>query len=388
MAFIQCPECEQSISDKATKCPKCGYPIKEYLDSKAEETPPENSGDDSAGTEDFANIQKPPKQKSKKKIALIAALVVIAAALVAAVSLGIFKAKLSVEDITIGKWRLTDSSGYSDCYEGIITSAQKKPFVAVIGQYDDIVQYDDEESVPEFAYVENGNGVFKTWVDSDEDPSIKYRPIGYLGGTPVDISDMKVKYSDSGYYDPQDENYSYCIVTFNIEMNKDKDGLLIFDIVNETYNETYKNMVAVVVNGKAEYKYGAKLPHKARGIDVSIEPKMFCESAAIKTEDYMIEEKYTATRHEGYYSDSYSGRETLTFPNCTDGFVIYTQELKDGGNKDNRNVVQNLKIFLRDGECTLTTYDSADKDETILMPRYEFNIIGYVTWTTLEKEIA
>ena len=90
---------------------------------------------------------------------------------------------------------------------------------------------------------------------------------------------------------------------------------------------------------KAEYKYGAKLPHKARGIDVSIEPKMFCESAAIKTEDYMIEEKYTATRHEGYYSDSYSGRETLTFPNCTDGFVIYTQKLKDGGNKDNRNVV-------------------------------------------------
>ena len=67
MALIQCPECEQSISDKAAKCPKCGYPIKEYLDSKAEETLPENSGDDSAGTEDSANVQKPPKQKNKKK---------------------------------------------------------------------------------------------------------------------------------------------------------------------------------------------------------------------------------------------------------------------------------------------------------------------------------
>lgn len=28
MAFIRCPECDSSISDKAATCPKCGYPIK------------------------------------------------------------------------------------------------------------------------------------------------------------------------------------------------------------------------------------------------------------------------------------------------------------------------------------------------------------------------
>lgn len=27
MALIQCPECKTEISDKANKCPKCGFPI-------------------------------------------------------------------------------------------------------------------------------------------------------------------------------------------------------------------------------------------------------------------------------------------------------------------------------------------------------------------------
>lgn len=27
MALIRCPECEAEVSDKATSCPKCGYPI-------------------------------------------------------------------------------------------------------------------------------------------------------------------------------------------------------------------------------------------------------------------------------------------------------------------------------------------------------------------------
>ena len=27
MALIKCPECGKEISDKASRCPKCGYPI-------------------------------------------------------------------------------------------------------------------------------------------------------------------------------------------------------------------------------------------------------------------------------------------------------------------------------------------------------------------------
>lgn len=305
---------------------------------------------------------------------------VVVAAVAVIFGSSLFAPKLVVEDITISKWRLTDSSDYGDYYEGTITSEQKNPFIAVIGQYE------DEESTPEFVYVEDGKGVIETYEDTDEDPSIKYRPIGYLGGTSVDISDIKVKYKDSDYYDWSYSDSTSCDVLISVDMNNSKNGLLVFDVINETNNETERNMIAVVINGKAEYSYDAELPYKARGIDVSIVPKLFCESNAITQEDYVVEKAYTAEKNEGKYYTSYSGEETLAFADYADGFVLYTRELKEGGNKENRNVVRNLRVFLRDGECTLTTYDSVGEDETILMPKYEFDIIGYITWTPLEKE--
>lgn len=383
MALIKCPECEQSISDKASKCPKCGYLIQEYLSSKAEETQTENVNDTSVNAENSADIQQAPTQKKSKKklvVALLAVCVVVVAAVAVIFGSSLFAPKLVVEDITISKWRLTDSSDYKDYYEGTITSEQKNPFIAVIGQYE------DEESTPEFVYVEDGKGVIETCEDTDEDPSIKYRPIGYLGGTSVDISDIKVKYKDSDYYDWSYSDSTRCDVLISVDMNNSKNGLLVFDVINETNNETERNMIAVVINGKAEYSYDAELPYKARGINVSIVPKLFCESNAITQEDYVVEKAYTAEKKEGKYYTSYSGEETLAFADYADGFVLYTRELKEGGNKENRNVVRNLRVFLRDGECTLTTYDSVDEDETILMPKYEFDIIGYITWTPLEKE--
>ena len=384
MALIKCPECGQSISDKASKCPKCGYPIQEYLSSNAEETRTENVNDPSVNTESSTDIQQVPIQKKSKK-KLVVALLVVCVAFVAALAVifgsSLLAPKLTVDDITISKWRLTDSSDYGDYYEGTINSDQKKPFIAVIGQYE------NDESKPEFVYVEDGKGIIETYEDTDEDPSIKYRPIGYLGGTSVDITNIKVKYKDSDYYDWSFLGSSNCDVLISVDMNNTKNGLLVFDIINETNNETKRNMIAVVINGKAEYSYYAELPYKARGIDVSIVPKLFCESAAITKEDYVIEKAYTAEKYESSYSNSYSGKETLAFADYADGFVLYTRELKEGGNKENRNVVSNLRVFLRDGECTLTTYDSVDADETILKPKYEFNIIGYITWTPLEKEI-
>lgn len=383
MALIQCPECGQSISDKASKCPKCGYPIQEYLSQETTEIGCESNNNTPVIAESPAEFEQVPKQKkSKKKIIIVASIACVAIVAVLGVVFGLqlFTPNLTVEDITISKWRLTDSTDYGDYYEGTIASEQKNPFIAVIGQYE------DEESAPQFVYVEDGVGVIKTYEDTDEDPSIKYRAIGYLGGNAVELSDIKVKYTDSNYYDFSYSDYTTCDVQIGIDMNSSKIGLLVFDVINETNNETARNMIAVVVNGKAEYNYYAELPYKARGIDVSIVPKLFCESSTVTQEDYVVEKAYTAEKNESSYSNSYSGEETLTFADYADGFVLYTRELKEGGNKENRNVVRNLSVFLRDGECTLTTYDSVDEDETILMPKYEFNIVGYITWTPLEKE--
>lgn len=404
MALIKCPECEQSVSDKASKCPKCGYPIQEYLSQKVAETKAQNSNDASAQDETFADMQQIPIQKvskkeniiatfmerlqglklgvSKKKliIAAIVASIVVVAVLGIVIASQFFASRLTVEDISVSKWRLTNSTKYGDYYEGTITSEQKRPFIAVIGEYE------DDEAAPQFVYVEDGTGVIETYEDTDEDPSIKYRAIGYIGGKAVELSDMKVKYKDSDYYDWSYSDYTSCDVLISIEMNTTKTGLLVFDVINETSNETDRNMIAVVIDGKAEYSYYANLPYKARGVDVSIIPKLFCESAAITAESYVIEKEYTAEKSETSYSNSYSGEETLAFADYADGFVLYTRELKEGGNKENRNVVRNMSAFLFDGECTLTTYDSVDEDETILMPKYEFNIVGYITWTPLEKE--
>ena len=391
MALIKCPECEQSVSDKASKCPKCGYPIQEYLNSKVEAAQievPEVEGrpiipnETPAKIEAPADIQQVPTQKKNKKklvITLIVACVVVIAALGIALGSSLFASKLTVEDIAISKWKLTDSTDYGCYYEGTITSEQKKPFIAVIGQYD------DEESTPSFVYVEDGKGIIETYEDTDEDPSIKYRAIGYMGGKPVDITNLKVKYTDSNYNDWSYSDSTSCDVLIDIDMSNTKNGLLVFDVINETNNETERNIIAVVINGKAQYSYYAYLPYKSRGIDVSIVPKLFCESAAITQEDYVVEKAYTAEKYEGSYFNSYSGEETLAFADFADGYILYTRELKEGGNKENRNIVKNLSVFLRDGECTITTYDSVDEDETILMPKYEFNIIGYITWTSLEK---
>ena len=151
MALIKCPECEQSISDKASKCPKCGYPIQEYLNGKTEEAQTENVNETSVNIESSADIQQAPTQKKSKKkliIALLAVCVVVVAALAIVFGSSLFAPRLTVEDITISKWRLTDSSDYGDYYEGTITSEQKNPFIAVIGQYE------DEESTPEDVLVE------------------------------------------------------------------------------------------------------------------------------------------------------------------------------------------------------------------------------------------
>ena len=376
MALIQCPECGQSVSDKAPRCPKCGYSIQEYLKEKeeADKTP---SPDGAVLPENSRKTPQGPSKKNRKTLIFAAA--ACAAVIIAGVLLIAGKNTVSVDDISISKWRLTDAGNYSDSYEGTVTAEQKKPFIAVIGQYD------EEEQIPKFVYMENGEGTLETYEDSEDDPSIKYRAIGYLTGKAVRESDVKIKYTDKNYSDSSYSESSSCSVTIDMEMNKTKTGLLLFDIVNETNKETERNLIATVVDGKTEYNYYASLPYKARGIDLSIVPKFFVESKAIKSEDYRVEKAYSVEKDEDYWT-SYSGEETFAFPDFSDGLLLYTKELTDGGNKENRNVLKYLSAFIHAEECTLHTYDYADTDQKILTPQYEFALVGYLTWETLGKE--
>ena len=59
MALINCPECNQEVSDSANSCPKCGYPLKESTLKKVESSIKEN-------------------KKSYKKILIIVGIVIVA----------------------------------------------------------------------------------------------------------------------------------------------------------------------------------------------------------------------------------------------------------------------------------------------------------------------
>lgn len=392
MALIKCPECGQMISDKAEKCPKCGYQMQDSLDT-AEEAVTQGAAAEVEEAKEIPAAEEKQKsrfslktvltsvagaKKSKKKTAIIiAGIVLVMFAVLYAV--GSANSTLKVNEISINKWRLTDSRWYSDYYEGSVTSDQKKPFVAVIAQYD------DEDSRPELVYVENGEGIFSTLESTSSDPSVKYRAIGYLSGTRVDSKGMTIKYKDRDYTDYSSQEESDCYVDIEMDMRNNKTGLLLFDVVNKTNGDKDSNLVAVVVKGKTQYSYYAELPYKSRGIEITIEPKLFCESSSVKQDDYTVEKNYSAEKEEGKYSTYYSGEMEMAFSDKQDGFVLYTRELLEGGNKKNRNDVKNMYNFVHNGESKFTTYDSVDSDETILMPKYDFNIVGYITWNSLEK---
>ncbi len=390
MALIKCPECGQMISDKAEKCPKCGYQMQDSLKEEKEVLPQVGTAEGEETNETPATEEKQETRfsvktvltsvagakKSKKKTAVIIAGIVLVM-FVVLYGLGTANSTPKVTEISISKWRLTDSKWYADYYEGSVTSDQKKPFVAVIGQYD------SDDSTPQLVYMEDGTGVLKTLESTDDDPSVKYRAIGYLNGSKVDSKSLTTKCKDRDYDDYSDQ--TNCYVDIEMDMRNNKTGLLLFDVVNQTNGDRGTNLVAIVVKGKTKYSYYAELPYKSRGIEVSIEPKLFCESNPVKQGDYTVQKDYSAEKDEGKYSTSYSGKMEIAFGDKQDGFALYTRELLEGGNKKNRNDVRNLYNFIHDGECTFTTYDSVGSDETILMPKYDFNIVGYITWNSLEK---
>lgn len=78
MALIKCKSCGQMISDRAEKCPKCGYSVHLSMEQQ-EETVKSVKTHFAAGTEkkETVNENLQPRQKNSKKGILIAAVVVV-----------------------------------------------------------------------------------------------------------------------------------------------------------------------------------------------------------------------------------------------------------------------------------------------------------------------
>lgn len=384
MALISCPECGHPISDKAPKCPSCEHCMQPSVASVSPAVSPSAPPLPSAATDTAREPHRNPLMRVRqfaapffnKRILLCSLLALITLAAVFILSRFLFH-NITVKNISIEKWTLTDSTSYSNYYEGRITSDQSKPFVAVIGNYT------SEKSVPSFVYVENGAGIFRTSVSDNEDPSLIYRPIGYLSGETVSDSSISISYSDHDYFDWSYSNSTDCTVDIDIKLKNNQSGILIFDVINESNNETSRNHSAVVVNGSTTYSYSAELPYKSRGVEIKVVPRSFCKCKPVSGSDYTITSPYSVEYEKSRSGQSYSGQMTLQFDNISDGFILYTRTLTDGGMTHYRNISRNLKIFLNNGECTFSTYDYADSNQTLLTPTYEYNIIGHIYWTSL-----
>lgn len=382
MALVKCPECGKEISDKARKCPHCGYPLNEEKQKSNEgDTVVEIQSDEleepTIGVKEIEKNYKKEGKIPKKYINVsLVALIIVISSIVILVLIG---KRIDITDINISKWRVESTGKYGDTYTGIVTSDEKNMFIAVIGNYE------DTSYSPDFVVMESGKGTFETYEDEEDDPSIKYRPIGYMVGRKVDDSDFaEIDYEDTDYEDGSDT--SSCTIEISLEMKRKVDGVLWVEMSNDSTNAIERNIMIPVVNGKGlSSQYLDDMPIKSRGVEINITPKYFCESEKLKDSDYEIETPFEIEKDEGEYLTLYSGNEELYFDKYEEGLLLYTNELLDGGNKGERGEVKKEVSYVKNSRCNLTTFCAVESGETVMTPKYDIQVIGYLGWEKYDK---
>lgn len=369
MALIKCPGCGRDISDRALSCPQCGYQMQEHLTENAQ-------------GENAEIHEETSKFKKRKHIITAIAGIVLVAVIGAAWGFGLLESNLTVDDISIGDWRVEKAYtlrgvNVANLYVGTVKSEQKEPFVAVIEEARESTAY------TEFVYMNEGEGETKTLESSSVHQASSWKSVGYLDGVVVKEPDIHIEFTDEHYSDSSTLGESGCTVEISFEMTNKKTGLLLFDVINEdAHDDDGINKAVAVINGKATYAFYGEVPYKSRSNKFKVVPKMFCESEEVTEKDYTIEKPYFAEKD----GDSYKGQEELSFKEYGDGILIYTRKLLEGGNSENRNVAEQAYVFVKNEKCTIETYDFIDDEDEALEPRYEFNYVGYIAWTPLKEE--
>lgn len=368
MALINCPECSQLVSDKAPKCPHCGIPLAIEAESEAANSP--NEGRKTSGKKNrILPIIIPV-------IAVLIIAIVVALLFVLDTPLRLSK-KTKVEDLTLSKWQLTDEGKYTDNYDVTLSSSTKKPFLAVIGYYT------EDDSYPKIAYVENGEGKMNVSVKAGEDPSLTYRPIGYLAGKKISINEYTSSIKDSDYEDFTSSDYTSCELTIDIKFKDKRTGLFCFDIVNDMTKYQKKDLIVCVVNGECHYEtILSDLPLKSRGVSAKMVPKYFCDATNIDS-SFTVDKEFSVVE-EGSYLTYYTGTEKYSVNGVTNGLLLYDKKCVSGGEKKNQNVTFQGFSYIRDGKGEIITLDWDLDDEKMLKPQYEINHNGIIRFNEIK----
>lgn len=108
MALIKCPECGKEISDQATSCPNCGYPIQSL--KMEDQTNGQTDERKDAGTQDRKDDvsdregARPPKKKGGKIALIVGVVIVVAAVAVFAFVSSNNKEKEALREDLTGVW--------------------------------------------------------------------------------------------------------------------------------------------------------------------------------------------------------------------------------------------------------------------------------------------
>lgn len=388
MALIKCPECGSTISDKAEKCPKCGCPlgIRNAAAQGSQQAPPQ--AEQTVPTEKQAmGVATVANRKHIGKIGVIFLVIALAAVLGL---LALKNAAPTVKDIAITKWKLTDQSKYSNTYEATVTADTKKPFVALIGYYaSENIELDDGTSMspmPDFVYMDGGEGKLEVIEYDDDDPSLKRVPIGYLSCKTLSEKDVKqMSCTVTDYSDYSDSTEAD--VDFEIELKSKESGILIYDVSNDMTKDVKTDCQVTIIDGKGSGTfYLWDLPAKSRGVEATLKPKAFCKAQEVKDSDYSVEKEFSIEKTDGKYFTQYNGNMRLRFADtCEDGVLLFTSELTEGGKASKRGDAANLCTVISGHIADITTYDSCDADETMITPVYDINIMAYLPFKKIEK---
>lgn len=359
MALTNCPECGKEVSDKAGKCPNCGYDLRKYKIKN--------------------KIQKIPiKKLSTKKLVSIG--ILIASALV--LSVFIFSnRKVHVKNIEFEKFKLTGSSKSFTYYDGYLVSEEKSPFVALIGDYR------DESGYPEMVYMDDGKGILDILVNNDNDdidPALEAKPVGYVNCKKIKSSQLKEIDCDTrDYMDFSYDSSTSCDGIIKIRMNKKYTGILLVDVYNDETDEVRHDYPIEIINGAGgDEFYISDLPYKCRDVKITVNPKAFIKAQKVKRNDYEYTKKMTYEEDED--GCGYDGKEIRCFDGFKNGYIIYSEELLSGGAESQRGKKEIETTYLYDEECKINTYTYDSDDPYMKEPDYAIDILGYIKITELK----
>ncbi len=92
---------------------------------------------------------------------------------------------------------------------------------------------------------------------------------------------------------------------------------------------------------------------------------------------------FDLSHDSGEYTESYSGKGTITCDTDKPYMVLVKITLKSGGSADEKKV-QQYYVTVTDGKGEFTTYDWADKGK-LDKPEYETEILAFVEATMIDE---